>query len=528
MSRRPVLVLCSLALASASARAQNLIYDLTEPGGDQPVGSCGDLNGDGVPDFLVGAPSDHTLINNAGKVTVRSGKDGSLLYTFLGQFEHEQLGFALDGAGDVNADGFPDVIGGDGKTLQGRARLWSGATGAQLWEDTAGAYDFFGNAVTGVGDADFDGYDDFAVAAPQDEAFHPGPGFVRVYSGQTKGLMATLVGDCAFAEFGVSIDGLGDVNADGLVELAVYADSAIGSCPGTVKVFALPGGLLHTLPCDGPITLGPYGVAAAGDLDGDGLGDVVVGNSGPNFCSGSSPGNVKAYSGLSGALLLDVDGDPGCTWLGWAVDGVGDLDGDGRDDVAVGAAGTDRVDVYSGLDQSLLLRIESPSGGNYGYGVAGLGDLDGDGSVEIAGSGVGPGAWVHSSCPGTVAPYGSGCAGSGSFVPKLAATGCPNPGQTLMLHVTGGFGGQPAFLAFGTGAGSVPLAGACNLLVAPWLFTASIGPLLGAGAGLGHLDVPIKVPPGTSGLTVTVQEANIDPPTPARFAVSNGLRIELE
>jgi hypothetical protein len=307
----------------------------------------------------------------------------------------------------------------------------------------------------------------------------------------------------------------------------VYQNGATFGCPGEVKVFSPDGSIVYELPA-GDTQSGPYGVADGGDLDGDGVSDIVIGNPGALSCAGSSPGNAKAYSGFTGVEILNVDGQPGCTWLGWAVDGIGDMNGDGRDDVAVSATGPDVVDLYSGVDGSLQMRIESPTGGNYGYGVVGLGDLDGDGYVEIGGSGLGAGAWVHSTCPGSSVTYGAGCEGSSDAVPKLVVTGCPNPGKKLVMHVTKGFGGQPAFLAFGTGFGFVPIAGTCNLLVSPVLTVAPIGTLFNFGAGFGYKDVPLTVPTGTSGMLFTVQATTVDPDAPFGFAVSNAVYINVQ
>jgi hypothetical protein len=522
-----LLVLCSLAVLSAPLRAQNLLYDLSvpmDPVAQQSVGACGDVNGDGFQDFLVGHIGDDSVATNAGVVRLHSGRDAEVLFEVFGAKLHEQMGYAVDGAGDVDADGFPDFMGGAGKTLGNVARVWSGADGSLLRQVSGAPYDFFGNDVCGLGDADLDGFDDFAAAAPQDESSHPGKGYVRAYSGASGALLQQWVGDCLYSEFGTAIDGPGDVNGDGFPELTVYQSG--WSCPQSVRVFTPLGALLHTLPADGTILMYHYAVAGAADMDGDGLREILVGNPGDPTCTGASPGNMRAYSGLSGALLLDIDGEPGCTSLGNAVDGAGDVNGDGFEDVAAAVVQEDRVDVYSSLDESLLLTFESTDP-NYAYGMAGLGDLNGDGWPEIGVVASAAGAWIQSTCPGVVVSYGGGCEGSNDFTPKLAVTGCPNPGGTLVVHATQGFGGQPAFLAVGSGQGYVPLGGGCALIATPLLFVAPLGLLSDFGPGLGERDVPILIPPSAQGATFTFQVANADPFVPMGFAVSNGVRIDV-
>ncbi|MCB9913959.1 MAG: FG-GAP repeat protein [Planctomycetes bacterium] len=135
-------------------------------------------------------------------------------------------------------------------------------------------------------------------------------------------------------------------------------------------------------------------VADAGDVNGDGVGDVVVGAPFDKV-NGVTKGRVYVYSGLDGALLWSRDGDDAGDLFGWCVDGVGDLDGDGKSEVIVGAPGWDNAGAWSsysgrvyvvggtGTYTPLILGINEQNA-QLGYCVRGLGDIDGDGVAEFA------------------------------------------------------------------------------------------------------------------------------------------------
>jgi hypothetical protein len=515
-----------VATLSAPATAQNLLYEASGPPTSlsDSLALCGDLNGDGHPEFLAGAPLDSSSALNAGMVRVHSGASGFAFQAFYGAEAHDQLGKVVDGAGDVDADGFPDVIAGCDK-IGNLLRVWSGATGALLYDLTAAEPDSLGYAISGLGDFNADGYADFAAATSQ--IYTSGAGLVAVYSGSDGLVLAQYGSACSAAstEYGISIDGLGDIGGDGDIDLGIL--ELAPQCGSLLHVVSAVGSAFSIAVPDPASPLNTGSLASAGDVNGDGFPDVALGLPGLPTCFGSSPGNVRVYSGQSGAELLSIDGEAGCNWLGWSVAGVGDWNGDGKGDLACGVVGPDRIDVYSGADESLLALFPAPAGGLFGYGVADLGDVNGDGFRDLGGSGVTSGAWVMSECPGVVTELGAGCAGTGPAVPKLSASGCPNPGQTMVQHLTKGFGGQPAFLAFGTSPGLLSLGGGCQLLIGAPVSVASVGPLYNFGPGVGYRDVPILVPPGSSGATVYFQSANLDPLAAVGFAVTNSVRVDI-
>lgn len=200
----------------------------------------------------------------------------------------------------------------------------------------------------------------------------------------------TLTGEAAGDSFGWAVSGLRDIDGDGVTDLIVPApfNDAAGASAGRVYVYSgSSGALLHTITgARVGASLG-FAVGDAGDVDGDGLPDVVVGASGPATHTGS----VAVYSGADGQLIWEAAGEGVNDMFGAAVAGLDDLDGDGRSEIAVGAPGNDaagagagRVYVLSGLSGGVLRSYDGTGGGaNFGAGVAAAGDLNGDGKQEL-------------------------------------------------------------------------------------------------------------------------------------------------
>ncbi len=353
------------------------------------VALAGDVNGDGYDDVIVGAVGfDNGQSNEGGAVVYlgsASGLSTSAAWTAESDQANAELGKAVAAAGDVNGDGYDDVIVGapgfdNGETNEGGAFVYlgsaSGLAATPAWTAEGGPSSaFVGWTVGGAGDVNGDGYDDVIV------------GFeARVYLGSASGLStsAAWVGPAVN-----SVAGAGDVNGDGYDDVVVgpgagEADLYLGSATG-------PSASPAWTWVEQELYFHAASVAGAGDVNGDGYGDVLVGV--PGCCDylldESLEGRVDAYLGSSTGLSTVPDWSlvgPGNfgpdALLGSSVSAAGDVNGDGYGDVVLGAPGPGAGRVYVSLGSSTGLSSALDFGdGRWGFGssVSGGGDVDGDG-----------------------------------------------------------------------------------------------------------------------------------------------------
>ncbi len=366
---------------------------------------------------------------------------------------------------DFNGDGYADVVVGadGGGSGAGRAYVYLGsATGLATTPATTltgpdGGVGEFGRSVASAGDVNGDGYADLVVGAPNapspDVHSSDGAGRAYVYLGSATGLATTpattLVAPETNGQFGLSVASAGDVNGDGYADLVVggysifsligrayvYLGSATG--PGATPASTRMGGWaasagdfdlngdgyadlvfngdvflggasgLATTPATPPLTGGPghWDSVAAGDVNGDGYADIVVGSMGVSPSTGIpyGPGNVYVYLGSTGGLTTTptttLTGPDSGNSFGGAVASAGDLNGDGYADLVVGSfcapyidgcgCGAGQASIYlgsaAGLATTPSTTLTGPDrpGGYFGVSVASAGDLNGDGYADL-------------------------------------------------------------------------------------------------------------------------------------------------
>ena len=584
----------------------------------ESVANAGDVDGDGIPDIAVGATGH--VIGGTGIGNPAVPGTGSLYLLFMNGdgtvkrtaevdaqtpngpsslTEGGAFGASAAGMGDLDRDGVPDLaVGAPGAVVAGAGTgdlyvLFMNRDGtvkrtAEVNAQTPNGppslvpNDRFGESVADAGDIDGDGTRDVVVGAPGGFLDYTGAGTVYVVlmngDGTVKGTAAIGAGTpngpspAEGDHFGWGVAGMGDLDGDGTPEIAAgaYADDTLYimsvNADGTVRATAEIDSGDAGLPAPGEGNRFGSSVAGIGDLDGDGTPDVAVGAPG-RFAAGAAAGTGTAY-----VLFMDPDGSVNRTAtidsmtpngpslavndrFGSSVAGIGDLDGDGVPDLAVGAVGHVIADAGTGdlyilfmnpdgtVKRTAEVNAQTPNGptslregDHFGWSVTEAGDMDGDGTPEIAVGAIGhpvggsadvgilylffmnpDGTVKRTATIGAGTPNGPSSLEAGDrFGSSVANVGDLDGDGTADLaaattgHVVGGTGGGDLHVMFMNGDGTVKRTAEINALTPNGPSSLEAGDRFGSSVanvgdldGDGTADLAVSAPGGPVGPTPT-------------------------
>jgi hypothetical protein len=355
------------------------------------VAAAGDVNGDGYSDVIVGAYLYDNAQADEGAAFIYHGSAAGINATVASMVESNQVGansgVSVAAAGDINGDGYGDVIVGawlydNGQTDEGAAYIYHGSssgintTAAAILERNQ-ASAFMGFSVASAGDVNGDGYNDVIIGAFLYDNGQVDEGVAFVYHGSASGINTSpaviLETNQASAYFGYSVAGAGDVNGDGYGDVIVGAKAFDDGDTDEGAAFVFHGSssginaaIAATLEDNQGFSFMGLSVASAGDVNGDGYSDVISGafqydNGQPD--EGGAFIYLGSPSGINTTASVILESNQTAANLGVAVASAGDVNGDGYSDVIVGAwqynngqAGEGGAFVYLGNKSSNNLR----------------------------------------------------------------------------------------------------------------------------------------------------------------------------
>ncbi|GGC12629.1 FG-GAP-like repeat-containing protein [Dyadobacter sediminis] len=379
------------------------------------VANAGDVNGDGYSDIIVGAPSyENAGLVNAGAIFVYQGSATGIgstpAFTLKGDQAFALLGNSVSGAGDVNGDGYGDVVVGSrlyDQTLADEGAIiilygspsgLNAATKTMLYGNQLNAS--FGSSVAGAGDVNGDGYSDIIAAAPGFDNSPDNEGAAFVYHGSSSGIKTTfttvLKSDLPNSFTDLSVAPAGDVNGDAFGDVIVgarnYNEGAAfvyhGSKAGINPEFNV------SLPSDQVGAAMGSSVSGAGDVNGDGFSDVVVGAINHNAGQGAAFVFHGSSDGINSTSAATLENSQAGSLMGSSVAGAGDVNGDGYSDVIIGSLWYDKGQSNEGaafvfhgspdgVSTAYSALLESNQADANIFSVAGTGDVNGDGYSEV-------------------------------------------------------------------------------------------------------------------------------------------------
>lgn len=397
------------------------------------VAAAGDVNGDGYSDVLVGAYGYTNTESYEGAAFVwygsasglgANGTPANADWTAEGNQVSAQMGYSVSTAGDVNGDGYSDIIVGtpyydNDQTDEGRAFVYlgssSGLAGTPAWTAESNQTDSqFASKVSTAGDVNGDGYSDIVIGAFFYSNGESQEGQVFVYLGSASGLGAngtpanadwTAESNQDSARFGSAVSTAGDVNGDGYGDMIAGASAYDNGESNEGAAFVWYGsasGLgANGTPANADWTVesnlagGECGssVATAGDINGDGYADVIVGVKG--FTNDQNrEGRAELYlgsaSGLAASPVWTLEGNQAWAYFPDSASTAGDVNGDGYSDIILGAVshGMGKAYVYYGSPAGPGTSPGWTGEGNqansfYGWVMTTAGDVNGDGYSDV-------------------------------------------------------------------------------------------------------------------------------------------------
>ena len=374
----------------------------------------GDVNSDGFDDFVIGAPGNDANGSASGQAYLILGKASGWTQntnlsassaSFIGEGAQYQAGQKISAVGDVNGDGFDDfLIAGPRATggitwigetylILGKASGWAMDTSlatsdASFIGETLGGGS--GVALSGVGDVNNDGFDDFLLGAPCITAACTGPGEAYLILGKASGWAmntslstanASFVGEVAVDAAGASVSGVGDVNRDGFDDFLIAArlnDEGGSNIGQTYLIFGKASGwaMDTNLSTANASFIGEAAgdengtsVSSAGDVNNDGFDDFLI-SSLLNNAGGALSGKTYLVLGKASGWAMDTNlSASNATFIaetagdrsGYSLSSAGDVNADGFDDLLIGATYNDAGGSNAGKTYLLLSDYVSPS-----------------------------------------------------------------------------------------------------------------------------------------------------------------------
>ncbi|MFH1469395.1 MAG: MopE-related protein [Pseudomonadota bacterium] len=387
---------------------------------------AGDVDGDGFADAVIGGGAVYLI--PGGPLPAGGSLAAAISYTQpTGTGRNDELGRAVAGLGDFDGDGFDDIAGGapdwwNGEDSVGCAYLFLGSADpeggtaddiAVRYEGSGSESQQVGDALAGVGDVNGDGLADMLVGAP-----HWGPSptpdrgaaylvlGTRSPGGGALDTVALRFEGESDQQAGISLAGAGDVNGDGLADFLVgapYERNATGAAHLILGSTAPSGGVLSSADArfwsDTAGDMAGYGLSGAGDANGDGYADILMGLHGTE-----RPGAAVLFLGASTMVGRNIEAadarfdGSGQEQAGIGVAGPGDMNRDGYDDLLIGAGLNNDAGTWAGaaylvlgapeLSGRALAEAETKltgesSNDHAGYAVAGASDMNADGTPDL-------------------------------------------------------------------------------------------------------------------------------------------------